>query len=59
MYIKITSIKNRKQHKLLLFLSFGQQRGRGKRIPGFNRRNVGGDKPTATVNHLTNNYYIL
>lgn len=44
---------------LLLFIfSFGQQRGR-RPIPGFNRRNVGGDKPTATVNHLTNNYYII
>jgi hypothetical protein len=38
--------------------SFRQQRGRGNSIPGF-RRNIGGDKPTATVNHLINNYYML
>ena len=48
--------------RLYLFgwFSFRQQRGgRGNSISGFNRRNVGGDKPTATVNHLTNNYYPL
>jgi len=40
--------------------NFRQQRGRGRNsIPGFNRRNLGGDKPTATVNHLINNYYML
>lgn len=33
--------------------SFRQQRGRGNMIPGFNRRNVGGDKPTATYNPLS------
>lgn len=32
--------------------NFRQQRGRGNTIPGFNRRNVGGDKPTATYNPL-------
>jgi len=33
--------------------NFRQQRGRGNSIPGFNRRNVGGDKPTATYNPLS------
>lgn len=33
--------------------NFRQQRGRGKSIPGFNRRNVSGDKPTATYNPLS------
>ena len=32
--------------------NFGQQRGR-RTIPGFNRRNQGGDKPTATYNPLS------
>jgi len=33
--------------------NFRQQRGRGRNsIPGFNRRNLGGDKPTATYNPL-------
>lgn len=32
--------------------NFRQQRGRGNSIPGFNRRNRGGDKPTATYNPL-------
>ena len=39
--------------------SYRQQRGNRKSIPGFNRRNNAGDKPTATVNHLLNNYYLL
>jgi hypothetical protein len=58
-----TSMKNKmKNHQIkneILLFSFRQQRGRGNSIPGFNRRNVGGDKPTATVNHLINNYYML
>jgi hypothetical protein len=33
--------------------NFGQQRRRGNTIPGYNRRNVGGDKPTATYNPLS------
>nr|BAK00444.1 predicted protein [Hordeum vulgare subsp. vulgare] len=33
--------------------NFRQQRGRGNTIPGFNRRNQGGDKPTATYNPLS------
>jgi len=33
--------------------NFRQQRGRGNSIPGFNRRNMGGDKPTATYNPLS------
>jgi len=33
--------------------NFRQQRGRGNSIPGFNRRNVSGDKPTATYNPLS------
>jgi len=34
--------------------NFRQQRGRGNTsIPGYNRRNVGGDKPTATYNPLS------
>ncbi|CAF0942246.1 unnamed protein product [Rotaria sp. Silwood1] len=33
--------------------NFRQQRGRGNRIPGFNRRSIGGDKPTATYNPLS------
>ncbi|CAF0784436.1 unnamed protein product [Rotaria sordida] len=33
--------------------NFRQQRGRGNTIPGFNRRNIGGDKPTATYNPLS------
>jgi len=33
--------------------NFRQQRGRGNSIPGFNRRNIGGDKPTATYNPLS------
>jgi hypothetical protein len=33
--------------------NFRQRRGRGNSIPGFNRRNVGGDKPTATYNPLS------
>jgi len=32
--------------------NFRQQRGRGNTFPGFNRRNQGGDKPTATYNPL-------
>lgn len=32
--------------------NFRQQRGRGNSIPGFNRRNMGSDKPTATYNPL-------
>jgi len=32
--------------------NFRQPRGRGNSIPGFNRRNVAGDKPTATYNPL-------
>jgi len=33
--------------------NFRQQRGRGNSIRGFNRRNVSGDKPTATYNPLS------
>jgi len=33
--------------------SFRQQRGRGNSVPGFSRRNVAGDKPTATYNPLS------
>jgi len=37
--------------------NFRQQRGgRGNSIPGFNRRNVGGDKPTATYNPLNRDF---
>lgn len=58
-----SSMKNKKKLKLQRInripSSFRQQRGRGNTVPGFNRRKVGGDKPTATVNHLINNYYML